>query len=345
MREFLIKAGMGILVASAAVSPASAQSVADFYKGKQIEFIIATTPGGSYDQWTRLLARHMSKYIPGNPTFVPKNMPGSGHIKAASYMFSLAAKDGTSIATFTNSIISGYVLKAPGIDFDVTKFNWLGSPDMSNRGCVASAGVAVQKAEDLFDHDLVVGGTGPTSSQSQTPLLLQRMLGMRFKLVDGYPGADQVFLHMERGEVDGICTIMPAIEAGRPGAIAEGKLKVLFNMEKDPLPGINAPSIYKFTKTDEQNRIIAFYNSNLELGRPFLAPPDVPKDRVEALRQAFASVLRDPGLMQEAAKMNLDILPITAEELGKRVDQMVSTSSDIIEKTNKLLTPDSAPAK
>lgn len=343
MREFVKAAAFGLTAASmVATAPAMAQSVADFYKGKQIEFIAAGDAGTTQDTWSRLLARHMPKHLPGAPTFVVKNIPGSGHIKAADYLFNQASKEGLAIGTFSNSIVSGYVMKLPGINFDVTKFIWLGSPDLSSRVCVARDGATVKKPEDLFAHDLIVGGTGATGGISATPVLLRGLLGMRFKVIEGYPGPGEVFLAMDRGELDGICNTLSGVEVSRPGQLTQGKLKLLFNLEPEPIPGFDAPSVYKFTKTDEQRRIIAFYNSNLELGRPFFAPPGVPADRVKALRSAFADALKDPALVAEATKAKLDVLPLSAEELTQRVDRMAATPSDIIEKTNKLLTPEAS---
>ena len=336
----------GLMAAAISTArPTAAQSVADFYKGKQIEFIAAGDPGTTQDVWSRILARHMPRHLPGAPTFVVKNIPGSGHIKAADYLFNIAAKDGTAIGTFSNSIVSGYVMKLPGITFDATKFLWLGSPDLSNRGCVAREGAAVQKAEDLFSRELIVGGTGATGGISATPTLLRGLLGMRFKLVEGYPGPGEVFLAMDRGELDGICNTLSGVEVSRPGQMAQGKLKLLLNLEPEPVPGLDAPSIYRFTKTEEERRIIAFYNSNLELGRPFFAPPGVPADRLQALRTAFAAALKDPALVEEATKAKLEIVPLSGEELTRRVDRMAATPPDIIEKTNKLLAPEASGGK
>lgn len=328
----------GIAICAGFVGQASAaDAVGEFYKGKQVEFIAAGEAGTTQDTWARIFARHLPKHLAGSPNFFVKNIPGSGHIKAADYLIHLAPKDGTTIGTFSNSIISGYVTKLPGFTFDTTKFLFLGSPLSSNRGCVAKAGVAVQKGEDLFSHDLIVGGTGATGGISSTPTLLSGLLGMRFKLVEGYPGPGQVFLAIERGELEGICNTTAGIETSRPGWLKEGKLKMLFNMEKEPLPGSDAPTIYKFTKTDEQRRIIAFYNSNLEIGQPYVAPPGTPTERVEALRAAFSAALKDPALIQDAEKAKLEINPIPGTVQAKRVQEMADTPADIIEKTNKLL--------
>ena len=338
MRRILgIFVGMAVAAAVAASPRAKADPVADFYKGKQIQFIAAGEAGTTQDTWTRLLAQYMPAFIPGHPTMVVENMPGSAHIKAAGYLFNIAPKDGTTIGVFSATIVTGYFLKLQGITFDVTKFNWLGSPQKSSRVCVAKAGAPVQTAKDLFDHDLIVGGTGATGGVSGPPTLLKGLLGMRFKLVEGYPGPEDVFLAIERGELEGLCNLLSGIEHARPGAIAQGKLKLLFNMEKDPLPGTNAPTVYDFAKTDEQRNILSFYGAGLQLGWPFLAPPGVPKERVDALRTAFVATLRAPDFIQAAQKARLDITIVTGDELTKTVADLARVPPEIAEKTNALL--------
>jgi tripartite-type tricarboxylate transporter receptor subunit TctC len=326
-----------VALAIAGCDAARADAVADFYKGRRIDMIAAGEAGTTQDTWARLLARYMPALIPGRPAMVVRNMPGSGHIKAAGYLFNLAPQDGTTVGTFSATIVTGYILKLPGIVFDVTKFNWLGSPDKSNRICVAKPGAAVQRAHDLFERDLIVGGTGATGGVSGPPTLLRGLLGMRFKLVEGYPSPSEVLLAMERGELDGICNLLSGVENARPNWISEGRLKVLFNMEKEPLVGIDAPSVYDFTRTDEQRQILSFYGGGLELGRPFLAPPGVPKDRIEALRNAFAAALKHPDLIQEAQRARMDIKPVSGEELAKIVDALASVPAEIADKTNRLL--------
>ena len=236
------RAGVAALFLFSALA-AWADPVEDFYRGKQIEFIAAGDAGTAQDVWARILARHMPKYIPGHPRIIVKNMPGSGHIRAAGYLFNIAPQDGTTIGTFSGTIITGYVFKLAGITFEVTRFNWLGSLDKTKRVCLARPDAAVKKATDLFEREMIVGGTGPTGGISGPPTLLRKLLGMRFRLVDGYPSQQAIFLAMERGEVDGLCSLLAGIESQRPNWIAEGKFRLLLNMEKEPLPGAEAPTV------------------------------------------------------------------------------------------------------
>jgi tripartite-type tricarboxylate transporter receptor subunit TctC len=326
-----------ILILTAIPAPVAAESIADFYRGKQIELIIATETGSIYDTWGRLMARHLPKHIPGNPTFVAKNMPGAGHIRAASYAFNAAPKDGTSIITFSHNLPASFVMGNPGMKFDLSKFQWLGSPDSPGRMCVVRPGAKVQKAADLFEHELLVGGAGAAAAISQTPKLLSGLLGMKFKLVEGYKGAAEALLAIDRGEVDGICSTIEGIEGARVGWVAEGKFRVLFNTERDPVPELHAPSIFEFAKTEEQRQILGFYSSTVEFGVPFVAPPGVPAERVEAFRRAHDAVVKDPELLNEISRARMKVNPITGEGLAQRMQELMATPPHLIKQASELL--------
>lgn len=318
-------------------SSAAAQSVADFYRGKQVELIIATENGSIYDVWARIMARHLPKHLPGNPAFIPKNMPGAGHIRAASYSFNAAPQDGSSIVTFSHNIPASYMMRNPGIKFDVSKFHWLGSPDLPGRMCVARPTAKVQKASELFETELLVAGAGASGGISQTPKLLSGLLGMKFKLIEGYKGSNDALIAVERGEVDGLCSTIEGIEGARDSWIAEGKLRPLFNLERKPIPRLNAPSIFEFAKTEEQRQILNFYGSTMEFGFPLVAPPGVPSERVVALRRAHDAAVRDPAFLAEITKAKMKSVPITGEELTQQMEELVATPKATIEKATELL--------
>jgi tripartite-type tricarboxylate transporter receptor subunit TctC len=322
---------------AALAAPAAAQPVADFYRGKQIEFIVATETGTIYDTWARIMARHWPKHIPGNPTLVVKNMPGAGHIRAAGYSFNVAPKDGTSIITFSHNIPASFVMGSATITFDVAKFQWLGSPDLPGRMCVVRPQARVQKGADLFEHELVVAGAGATAAISQTPKLLHGLLGMKFKLVEGYKGSSEAILAVERGEVEGLCSTIEGIMGARPGWVEDGRLKVLFNMERKPVPELHAPTIYEFAKTDEQRQILGFYGSTVEFGVPMVAPPGVPADRVAALRRAHDAAVKDPALLTELTRLKMKSVPVTGEELAERMQELSAMPPDIVKKASELL--------
>jgi tripartite-type tricarboxylate transporter receptor subunit TctC len=229
--------------------------------------------------------------------------------------------------------------KMPNVQFDPVKFNWLGSPEVSHSVCVALTDVPVQKAEDLFTKELLVGGAGAGSAPSLTSLLLSNLLGMKLKLVEGYKSVPDVSLAMIRGEVHGVCQSLNALQGGNlAGWIAAGKLKVLFNLEPKPIPGINAPSIFDHAKTEEQRQILTLNASTAVMGRPMLLPPNVPARRVAALRKAFIEAVNDPGLKAEVEKVGGEVTLVTGEEMQKHVADIMATPPAIAEKMQKLMT-------
>jgi tripartite-type tricarboxylate transporter receptor subunit TctC len=320
----------------AVATPGVAGPVEDFYQGKQIRFIIASATGGDYDQWSRLIARYLGKYIPGNPTIIPQNMPGGGQIIATNHLFNAAPQDGSVIGMIGRNLPNDALLKKEGVRFDPLKFNWLGSPELTNRVCVALEGAPVQKVQDLFQNELLVGGAGAGTAVSTTPTLLARLLGMKFKLVEGYGSSQAVLLAMERGEVQGICQSLSSLRGSRPDWFQSGKLKVLFNTERHPVPGLNAPSVFDFAKTDEQRKILSLYTSSVELGRPIVAPPGVPKERVEALRKALSDALKDPDLLDEAKKQGMEMTYVSGPDIETLIADLMSTPSDIVDKMRGL---------
>jgi tripartite-type tricarboxylate transporter receptor subunit TctC len=317
--------------------PAQAETEAEFYKGKKIKFIIGSAPGGNYDTWARLVGRHMTNYIPSNPKFIAQNMPGGGHIKASNYLYNVAAKDGTVIGTISRNMPTRALLNHPAVKFDPVKFRWLGSPEMSNRACMIMKGAKVQKAEDLFKHQALMGGAGAGTAVSTTPNVLRTLLGMKMKLIEGYAGATDVGLAMERGEVEGICQTYGAFDVAHPGWIKSGKAIVLFNLEPNPITGTNIPSVFKFVKSEEQRKILSFYSSNIEIGRPTVAPPGISEKRLATLRGAFNATMKDKAFIKGAKKQGLTVTPLSGAEQEKRVKALAATDPDTVRKTEAML--------
>jgi tripartite-type tricarboxylate transporter receptor subunit TctC len=336
--SFVALAGFGALAVAGFVTPATAaDAVADFYRGKSMEIVIGTSSGGGYDQWARLFARHLPRFIPGNPTIVPKNMPGGGHIVATNYLYNVAPRDGTVLAMVSRNMPTQELLGNQAIKFKTADFNWVGSPESTYRVCVSMADAKVKTGADLLTTELTVGGAGAGTAISTTPVLLEKLLGMKFKMIEGYNGGTAVFLAMERHEVDGICQTWAGIESSRPGWLAEKKVNVLFNMERQPLAGVNAPSIHSFAKTDEQHAILTFYNSNAELGRPIMTTPGVPADRLAALRKAFQDTVKDKEFQEEAKKGGLDLQVMSGEQVAEVAQMIAHTPKAIVDKTIELV--------
>lgn len=260
------------LIAGGAAGHVKAQSVETFYKDRQIRFIIATAAGGDYDIWARAIGRHLGNHLPGKPTFMPQNMPGAGGITAANHLFNVAPKDGSAIGMIGRNLPNQAVLRLPTVKFDPAQFNWIGSPEFVNRVCVAMDTAPVKTAKDLLEKDLIVGGAGAGTAVSTVPMLLRNLLGLRFNVVEGYGSSSAVILAMERGEVQGICQTINSLRNSRPGWIDSGRMRLLFNVERDPVPELKVPSVYDFVTNDEQRQILDFYSSSVELGRPIVAP-------------------------------------------------------------------------
>jgi tripartite-type tricarboxylate transporter receptor subunit TctC len=321
-----------LAAAGTGTGSARADTVEDFYKGRQIRFLSGYPAGTDYDRWARLFSRHWGRFIPGNPTFLVEYMPGAGGVIVANYISNMAEKQGATILMFERSLPNAALLGDPNIKVDPAKLNWIGSGEQTNRVCAAMKGVAVQKASDLFEKELIVGGAGPGSGFSQTPTLLSRLLGMRFRLTEGYTGAEAAMLAMERGELEGLCNSLSGFRGVRPGWIEKGTLIPLFTMLHEPEPDLKVPTIYEFTKTDEQRQIIDLYMTSLEFGRPVVAPPDVPPERVTALRRSFDAMIADADFRAEATKMDIRLTLRKGEELQEIARHLMATPKDIVEK-------------
>jgi tripartite-type tricarboxylate transporter receptor subunit TctC len=319
-----------------AATPLRAQAPADFYQGKQIRFVVGTEAGQDYDTWARLVARHMRRYIPGNPAFVIENMPGAGSLIAANHLYNKAAQDGTTLGMVSRNIPNYALMRQPNANYDPLKFNWIGSPEISHRGCYARADAGIKSPEDLFVHELVVGGDGAGTALTETPLLLKNLLGMKFKLIDGYKGATGVLLAMERGEVEGICQTTSAFLGSAQHLLDDGTFRILFTAERDPVPALKVPTIFAYAKTDEQRMILDVHAASLELGRPILAPPNVPPYRVAVLRHAFDVAMTDPKLLEEARQMKLTVEARSGEAITAAIRTVAELPGELIAKAARM---------
>ena len=336
-KKTLASAVLGVALAFH-LSPATAETVAEFYKDKQVKIIIGNAAGGDYDLGGRLLARYLGAHIPGNPTVVVQNMPGASTIAATNYLYNKAPKDGTVIGSFSRNIASQAAIGKASIEADPRKFNWIGGSSLPGRVCMVSSKSQVKTADDLFTKELIVAGSGPGSSLSIVPIALNNVLGTKFKVVEGYQGSAAAMLALERGEVEGICHTHGVFQSHHSELVKEGQLKILVHVEdtefeQDP----SVPSIYKFTKTDKQKQMLRFLFSSTEFGRPYVAPPGVPADRVAALRKAFADTLKDPALIEEARKTSVDMRYRPPEVLEKLVQALYATSPETIKELGKIV--------
>jgi tripartite-type tricarboxylate transporter receptor subunit TctC len=329
--KWMAAAGAAAL-ASLSVAPAFAQ--ADFYKGKNIDVYIGTTVGGGYDAYGRLLARHLSKHIPGNPSVTPKNMEGAGGLRLANWIYNVAPKDGTAIGTYGRGIPFDPILGGKAAQFDATKFNWVGSMNDEVSVCAAWKDAGVTKFEELSTKELIVGGTGSTADSDLFPKVINGVLGTKMRVISGYPGGNDITLAMQRGEVKGRCGwSWSSVKSGHSDWLKDKTLHILvqLSLEKHPdLPDV--PLIMDFAKTEEQKQILRLVFARQVMGRPFTAPPGVPADRVAILRKAFMDTMKDPEFMAEAEKGQIEITPVSGEAIQKLVADVYATPAAVAEK-------------
>jgi tripartite-type tricarboxylate transporter receptor subunit TctC len=327
-------AGLVIAIGGAA----QGQSVEEFYRGRTLTLTIGLPAGGGYDLYSRVLAKHYGRFIAGNPTVVPKNMPGAGGLQASNYMANLALKDGSEIAMIASSALMTPLFGDAAAKFDPTKFTWIGSmnDDVSSCGVWYSTGVA--RFEDMYDKEVVFGASGPAAITAQHALVLKNLLGAKAKLILGYTGTKDVNLAMQRGEVGGSCGLtVSSLKTQWRDEWHDGKLKVLIQMGSHDHPELkDVPNIFKYGKSDDDEKVLHLIFDQSVLGRPLLAPPAIPADRAEALRAGLLATLKDPLFLADAEKAQMEINPATADQVTALLKQFYAYPPAIIEKAKQV---------
>ena len=334
IRRIVAAAALVIVCSLTGHAAAQAQTEQEFFKGKQIRFIVGSTTGNDNDLWARLLGRHLPRHIPGNPTIVVENMPGAGQVIATNYLFNAAPHDGTVIGMVSRSMPSAALMNVPNVRFDPVKFNWLGSPEVSSLVMYVNTSTSVRTVSDLYTRELIVGGTGPGQGITVGPMLLKHLLKMNIKIVTGYRAPGDLALAAARGEIEAFANTVPASGAKRPW-VESGQMHVLFNYEPEPVPGLGAPSIFDFIKTDEHRKVMTFFASNVLLGRPLVAPPATSPARVEVLRRALDATMQDAALLKEAGAMTLEVTPQTGEKIAELVASVAHTAPEIVQQAER----------
>jgi tripartite-type tricarboxylate transporter receptor subunit TctC len=317
-------------------SPATAQPSPSL-AGRTVQVIVGFGAGGGFDMWGRLVARHIGRHLPGNPTVVVQNMPGAGGFIAVNHIYNVAPKDGTAIAIVASSTPLGPINGATGARFDTTKLTWLGTPTIDTNTCVArnSPQVKVKTLADLYENELVVGGTGPGAGTYAWPKGLSGLLGLKFKVIGGFPSASNVLLAIERGEVEGIC--QTGLMNLRPEWIANKTVNVLLqsaSASRFSVKGV--PVVTDLAKTAEQRAALEFLYAGESIGRPFFAPPDLPADRAKMLQDAFMATMRDPDFLSDANKQNLEVDPKDSAYLTEVIRRVYATPKEIIDRVSAL---------
>ncbi len=337
-----VMAPMGLLSAALAgllvAGSATAQAPTVSFAGKTVTMIIGFGPGGGYDAWGRLVAGHIGAHLPGNPTVVAENLPGGGSYRAASFMYHQAPKDGTTMALIARDAVLGPLTGESGALFDATKFSWLGTPATETNICIAYHTAAVKTVHDLTEKELIVGDNGPGTGTNSYPKALNAILGFKFKLVGGYPSSADVFLAMERGEVQGICESYDSVKARRPDWIPSGTVSVLVQGGIKPNPELKGvPFVVDLARTPEDKQAIEFLYVGQGIGRPFIAPPGLPPATLRVLRNAFDAMIKDPAFIAEAAKRKYPLSPENGAQLEALVNKAYATPKPVIDRIAKLI--------
>ena len=322
------------LLAMASCSAVRAQQTAlDFFKGKTITIVTSTGPGGGYDLNARLIARFMPRYIPGVASVVVQNMPGGGNLRAANYMFEVAPKDGTIIGVVENGIPLKQVLEPTNMRFDVARFNWLGSTGGHNEAIMALSSSGVQTIDDLRNKEVVLGGTGASSTLVMYPAAMNNVLGTKFKIVTGYTSSTEIYLAMDRSEVVARSGTIASLYNWHSDWVALGKIKILTQIGLRPdatMPGI--PLMMDLATKEDDKRVLGLISSPAALGNPYYAPPGVPADRLALLSTALASTLKDPDFLKEAEKIQAEIAPMSGPDVARIIDNVVGASNAVVER-------------
>jgi tripartite-type tricarboxylate transporter receptor subunit TctC len=330
---------MAIALGALAFCCTSALAQSDFYRGKTVNLVVSASAGGGYDIMGRTIAKYLGKHIPGNPRVIVSNMPGAGGLTAMNYLYRNAPKDGSFIGGVQNNLPFEPLLGTKEAIYDPTKFNWLGSPSVEVGLVVVWRTVPVDSMADLKSREITVGSSGANSTPSFYARLINETLGTKMKIVVGYPGQNEVYFAMERGEVDGFPSLFyNTLNATRPNWRAEKNIKLLlqYGLEKEPALA-NVPSLLDLVTNPEDRLLLQAGLAEITLGRPYLMPPNVPADRVAIMRKALEDAFKDPGFMADANRMALGVnLPRTGAQIQKMLDDAYRTPPNVVARLRKL---------
>ena len=306
---------------------------AGYPPGKEINLYVGSAPGGPYDAYARLVARHLGKHLPGSPSIVVQHMPGASGRRLMGFISNVAPKDGSAIATAQRALPFDQLMSGES-RFDVEKITWLGSANSETNVCMAWHSSGVTTIEDLRTRGMVVGSSGPSSTDSIYPNVLNFLHGMKFKVVEGYKAATETHIAMERGEVDGRCGISwDTLQALNADWLRDKKIRLLVQIGLDKVAELpDVPSVFDLAKTEEERQIWALWAAPNKIGRPFFAPPGMTPERADLMRRAFEATMADAELRADAARMNLAVAPIAGDEVAALLRRVYATPKDVVAK-------------
>jgi tripartite-type tricarboxylate transporter receptor subunit TctC len=323
----------------AASTPVDAQE--SFYKGKTVRIIVGASAGGGYDTYSRTIARHIGKHIPGNPTFTVENMPGAGFLISANHMFNIAKPDGLTIGHFIGGLFLQQLLGKPGIEFDARKFEYIGVPAQDNYMLGVSKTSGITSIEQWLSSrtQVKLGGVGAGSATDDIPKVLAATIGLPMQLVSGYKGTADVRLAFNSDEVQGVCNAWESFKATWRKELNSGDVNIVLQNIPKPHPELpKIPLAINFAKTDEAKRLInSLVHSVGPTARPYVLPPGTPKDRVQILRAAFLKTMKDPKFVSEATKAKLDLNPLEGAELERNVHAVFDLDAALVQRAKEIL--------
>jgi tripartite-type tricarboxylate transporter receptor subunit TctC len=320
---------------------ANAQTPEAFFKGRQITFLIGAGAGGGYDVYFRTFARFVVRHIPGNPSIVPKNLPAASGLAAANTLYTSADRDGSTIAAFPNNVPMDPLFGNPGARYDARKLNWLGSIGKLENVCATWITSPIKTIAQAREREVIVAGAGATSNSVIMPRVLNTLVGTKFKVVAGYDPGSGMTLALESGETEGVCGLSwSTIKAARPHWISDHKLNVLVQLGLAKLKELpDVPAALDLVTDPLKKRVLELILIRQEPGRPVAAPPGVPADRLEALRRAFDETMKDPEFLAEAAKVQLEIEPLSAQDIDKLLADAYAAPKAIVQQAAELIEP------
>jgi tripartite-type tricarboxylate transporter receptor subunit TctC len=317
-------------------SPAFAQE--PNFAGRNVTMLIGFGPGGGYDQWGRVVARHIGKHLPGKPNVVPQNMPGGGSFNAANHIYTVAPKDGSVMGIVARDAPLGPISGLAGARFDPLKMTWLGTPTTETNVCFMHSRAKVKTFDDLLQHEAIIGNTGVGTGTYSYPRALNGLLGTKFKLISGFPSSSDVILAIDRGEVDGVCESYDSAYSKRPDWFDKRIVNVLFQAGVEPNPEVkNAPFLFDLIKSAEHKQALEFLYAGQGIGRPFIAPPDMPPAVTNAVRAAFAATMKDPEFIADAKKLKLDVHPEDGAKLEGLIRRIYATPKNLVDQVSALI--------
>jgi tripartite-type tricarboxylate transporter receptor subunit TctC len=319
--------------------PGLAEPITDFYRGKTLTMLVATSPGGDYDLRARLLARHMGRHIPGEPQIVARNMPGAVGLQAANWLATQAPRDGTVLHAIMQNMSAHQALGGAKVEFDTRKFFWIGNTTDSPNVVNSWHTTGIRTIQDVMTRELVVGAPGTATPSVVYPKAMNALVGTKFKIVSGYPGGNDVNLAMERGEVGGRgSNSWASWKATKPHWLAEKKIFILVQIGLKRHPELaDIPLMTELARNEDDRKVLEFLSADTGITRAFVTTPDTPRERVEALRRAFDATMKDPLFLAEAEKAGMDISPATGEVAQVLADAIASTAPAVLARAKSIL--------